>query len=287
MGKMILNGAIKERTEIRIDLEDRGYQFGDGVYEVIRVYNGILFTADEHLSRLEESARSIHLTMPFSPKEIKEQLLELVKESKLDTGIIYLQLTRGVSPRNHLFPGAEVGPVYIAYTRELASPAQAMENGVKAMTVEDIRWLRCDIKSLNLLPNLLAKQKASENGCFEALQHRNGTVTEGSSSNVSIVVNGEVKTHPANNLILNGISRQVMLRLCTENQITVKEECYTVEDLLSADEVFLTGTTTEVMPIVEIDGKKIGNGAPGPVTRQLQSLFKAEIEKQCGQTAAI
>ncbi|RFU68720.1 D-amino-acid transaminase [Peribacillus saganii] len=287
MVKMILNGNITERTEIKIDLEDRGYQFGDGVYEVIRVYNGVLFTADEHLNRLEASARSIHLTMPCSTVEMKEQLLQLVEENKLDTGIIYLQITRGVSPRNHLFPGAEVGPVYIAYTRELASPTAAMENGVKTITVEDIRWLRCDIKSLNLLPNLLAKQKASENGCFEALQHRNGTVTEGSSSNVSIVVNGEVKTHPANNLILNGISRQVMIRLCTDNQIAVKEEIYTVEDLIGADEVFLTGTTTEVMPIIEIDGKKIGNGAPGPITRQIQTLFKAEIEKQCGQTAKI
>ncbi|KKI90374.1 D-alanine aminotransferase [Bacillus sp. SA1-12] len=277
MEKMLYNGELTERSKITVDIEDRGYQFGDGVYEVIRVYNGQLFTGDEHLQRLMKSTESIGIKLPFSINEIKSQLIELIKANKLSSGIIYLQITRGVSQRNHLFPSADTLPVYIAYTREMQRPTAAMEKGVTAITVEDIRWLRCDIKSLNLLPNLLAKQKASESGCFEAIQHRNGIVTEGSSSNVSIVVDGIIKTHPATNLILNGITRKVMLEICRKNDIETKEETFTIEELLQADEVFLTGTTTEIMPIIEIDKRKIGNGTPGTLTKQLQAFFHDKV----------
>lgn len=282
MKKAIYNGKITEQAEISINIEDRGYQFGDGVYEVIRVYNGSLFTGDEHLQRLFESADSIQIKIPYSISEMKKQLLKLVEENKLLFGIIYLQVTRGVSQRNHLFPSADAEPVYVAYTREMQIPLAAMEKGVTVITVEDIRWLRCDIKSLNLLPNLLAKQKASEAGCFEAIQHRDFTVTEGSSSNVSIVVDGKIKTHPATNLILNGITRKVILEISRKYGLEFNEETFSVEEMLNADEVFLTGTTTEIMPIIEIDKRKIGNGKPGPVTKQLQSLFKEIIEDECG-----
>jgi D-alanine transaminase len=282
MKKAIYNGKITELEKISINIEDRGYQFGDGVYEVIRVYNGSLFTGDEHLQRLFESADSIQIKIPYSISEMKKQLLKLVEENKLLLGIIYLQVTRGVSQRNHLFPSADAEPVYVAYTREMQIPLAAMEKGVTAITVEDIRWLRCDIKSLNLLPNLLAKQKASEADCFEAIQHRDFTVTEGSSSNVSIVVDGKIKTHPATNLILNGITRKVILEISRKYGLEFNEETFSVEEMLNADEVFLTGTTTEIMPIIEIDKRKIGNGKPGPVTKQLQSLFKELIEDECG-----
>ncbi|WP_299089990.1 D-amino-acid transaminase [uncultured Metabacillus sp.] len=281
MEKIIYNGKLSERAKIKVDIEDRGYQFGDGVYEVIRVYNGHLFTGDEHLQRLMESAESIGMKLPYSIIEIKTQLNELIRVNQLSSGIIYLQVTRGVSQRNHLFPSADTVPVFIAYTREMQRPTAAMEKGVSAISVEDIRWLRCDIKSLNLLPNLLAKQKASEAGCFEAIQHRNGVVTEGSSSNVSIVVDGIIKTHPATNLILNGITRKVMLEICRQNNIEIKEETFTIEELLQADEVFLTGTTTEIMPIIEIDKSKIGNGTPGTITKQLQRYFKEKVAECC------
>lgn len=280
--KIIYNGMLTERSQICMDIEDRGYQFGDGVYEVIRVYNGKLFTEDEHLQRLIKSAASIQIKLPYSIVEMKKQLFKLVEENKLTFGIVYLQVTRGVSPRNHLFPQPDTIPVYLAYTRELPIPSSDMEKGVTAITVEDIRWLRCDIKSLNLLPNLLAKQKASEYGCFEALQHRSGTITEGSSSNISIVVNGIIKTHPATNLILNGITRKLILEISKKSGLEMKEEAFSVDELLNADEVFLTGTTTEVMPVIEIDNRTIGNGKPGTVTKQLQSLFKDKIEKRCG-----
>ncbi|OAS82808.1 MULTISPECIES: D-amino-acid transaminase [Metabacillus] len=282
MEKVIFNGSITERSQLNIDIEDRGYQFGDGVYEVIRVYNRSLFTGEEHLQRLIDSAESIQIKIPYTIAEMKNLLLKLIEENNLFLGIIYLQITRGVSQRTHLFPSADVEPSFVAYTRELQSPTEAMEKGVTAITVEDIRWLRCDIKSLNLLPNLLAKQKASEAGCFEALQHRNGIVTEGSSSNVSIVVDGKIKTHPATNLILNGITRQVIVDICLKNGLEIIEEEFSVDEMLQADEIFLSGTTTEIMPIIEIDKQKIEKGEPGPVTKKLQALFNEEIKKQCG-----
>nr|WP_325048663.1 D-amino-acid transaminase [Peribacillus glennii] len=282
MEKMILNGKIVVRSDISVDVEDRGYQFGDGIYEVIRVYNGRLFTATEHLSRLLESAKSIRLDLPFTIEDMESQLNELVRENGLEFGTIYMQCTRGVSPRNHAFPAPAVNPVYVAYTKPLLHSQELAKTGVKTILEEDIRWLRCDIKSLNLLGNILAKQKAAEAGCFEALQHRDGMVTEGSSSNVSIVTDGKIKTHPATNLILNGISRQVMLRLCKENGIPYSEEPFTTDELLAADEVFLSGTTIEVLPVIQIDGQAVGDGIPGVVTRKLQKLFRDEVIKQCG-----
>ncbi|WP_409302261.1 D-amino-acid transaminase [Peribacillus sp. SCS-155] len=282
MEKMILNGKLVAQTEIKVDFEDRGYQFGDGIYEVIRVYNGQLFTAEEHLKRLMDSAKHIFLSVPYSASEINEQLQELVKANSLESGIIYLQITRGVSPRNHAFPNPSVDCMYIAKTKAVPRSTANADTGVNAITTEDIRWLRCDIKSLNLLGNILAKQKAAEAGCFEAIQHRDGTVTEGSSSNVSIVSGGKIITHPANNLILNGISRQVMLHLCASNDIPVEEREFTVDELMNAEEVFLTGTTIEVLPIIKIDGTVIGDGQPGQITQKLQELFSNEVERQCG-----
>jgi D-alanine transaminase len=192
-----------------------------------------------------------------------------------------MQFTRGASPRNHAFPH-NVAPTFVAYTRKVERPVSSMQEGVKAIFFEDIRWLRCDIKSLNLLGNLLAKQKAVEAGCFETIQHRGDIVTEGSSSNVAIVKNGTVITHPANNLILNGITRQKVKQVCEQNQIPFEEKEFTVEEVLQADEVFLSGTTVEVTPIVEVEEKKISGGIPGEVTKKLQQLIKDEIEKECG-----
>ena len=157
-----------------------------------------------------------------------------------------------------------------------------MKIGVKTILTEDIRWLRCDIKSLNLLANLMAKQKASEQGCFEAIQHRGQDVTEGSSSNIFIVKDGTVITHESNNLILKGITKDVILDLCRKNNIPVIERTFTIAELDKAEEVFLSSTTAEVTPIIEINGKKVHEGVPGPITKKLQNLFEKEIEKQCG-----
>ncbi|MBP1915286.1 D-amino-acid transaminase [Lederbergia galactosidilytica] len=279
MAKVLVNDQLIERTEAVIDIEDRGYQFGDGVYEVIRIYDGMAFTADEHLDRFFHSAEKIKMEMPFDKQQMLQFIEQLIKENNLQDGSIYMQVTRGATARNHLFPGKDIKPVLTAYTKEVARPEEKLENGVKAMVTEDIRWLRCDIKSLNLLPNVLAKQEAKEQDCYEAILHRNGTVTEGSSSNAYIIKDGKIITHPATNLILNGITRQVILQLCQANQIPVAEEEFHLDDLKTADEIFVSSTTSEVMPIVQLDGQSIGDGKPGPLTKKLQSLFLEKIEE--------
>jgi len=280
---VILNGELLDRSKASIDIEDRGYQFGDGVYEVIRVYNGKMFTEEEHLDRLWASASSIGIEIPYSKKELQEQLKLLIEKDKLAVGTVYLQFTRGISPRKHPFPPNGVTPTFVAYTKEVGRPVEKLHSGVKAIITDDIRWLRCDIKSLNLLGNLLANQKAAEAGCDEAVLHREGRVTEGSHSNISIVKDGQIHTHPANHFILNGISRRVMIEICNREEIPVIEEPFTIEELTQADEIFLTGTTVEVMPVVELAGKSINGGKPGQLTRKLQELFKNEIELECGK----
>lgn len=283
MEYVIVNGGVTDRVSAKVDIEDRGYQFGDGVYEVIRVYNGKMFTGKEHLNRLVESAKKIRMELPYTSEALAGMMEELISKNELQTGIVYMQFTRGTSPRNHVFPGTDVAPTFVAYTRKVARPEESMQKGVRTILDEDIRWLRCDIKSLNLLGNLLSKQKAAEAGCFEAILHRGQTVTEGSHSNISIIKDGVIITHPADNHILNGITRQKVLEVCSNEQISYEERSYTLDELFAADEVFSSGTTVEVMPVVEIEGKPVGNGEPGPMTRSLQELFKAEIEQQCGK----
>jgi D-alanine transaminase len=278
----ILNGELINRSEAKVDIEDRGYQFGDGVYEVIRVYNGKMFTLKEHLNRFVRSSDSIGIAIPYTAEHLTEMLKGLIVKNNLQTGIIYMQITRGAAPRNHAFPTGNVIPTLVAYTKELNRPVGNLKSGVTTILTEDIRWLRCDIKSLNLLGNLLAKQKASEKGCFEAIQHRGNEVTEGSSSNIFIVKNGVIITHESNHFILKGISKDVILQICSEKGISVKERTFSLAELEQADEVFLSSTTAEVMPIVEINGNKVNGGAVGPITRTLQELFDQEIEKQCG-----
>ncbi|NHC42443.1 D-amino-acid transaminase [Bacillus sp. MM2020_1] len=278
----IMDENIIKRSEAKVDVEDRGYQFGDGVYEVIRVYNGKMFTATEHLNRFEKSLDSIGITLPYTKEHLTGLLEELIAKNNLQLGTIYMQITRGVAPRNHAFPAENVTPCLVAYTKEIGRPLESLKAGVKTIVTDDIRWLRCDIKSLNLLGNLLAKQKAIVEGCFEAIQHRSEEVTEGSSSNIFVVKNGIVSTHQSNNLILKGITKDVILQVCTNNNIVVEERAFTLEELVNADEVFLSSTTAEVMPIIEVDRKPVTDGLPGPVTRKLQELFEQEIEKQCG-----
>ncbi|WP_053367432.1 D-amino-acid transaminase [Bacillus sp. FJAT-27245] len=285
MEYVVLNGEIIERDKAKIDVEDRGYQFGDGVYEVIRVYNGRMFTALEHLERLVSSAEKIGMKLGWPIEDLEKLFNSLIEKNQLGTGIVYMQVTRGTSPRSHAFPPAGVAQTLVAYTRDMQRPANNLANGVKTILAEDIRWLRCDIKSLNLLGNILAKQKAAEAGCYEALLHRGETVTEGSSSNIFIIKDGTVFTHPANNLILNGITRQTLEKLCVATGIPFVEKEFSVVDMLAADEIAVASTTTEIAAVVEVDGQPVGSGKPGPVSRKLQSLFEQEIERQCGKLA--
>lgn len=274
MRNMLYNDQIVERTEF-IDIEDRGYQFGDGVYEVIGVYDGDPLMLDEHLERLERSANEIRLSLPDSISDLKNNLLELVKQDELNEGIIYMQVTRGVAPRWHEFPSTEVKPVTIAYTREEPRDSALEDNGGTAVLTEDIRWLRCDIKTLNLLPNILAKQEAVEQNAIEAILHRGDIITEASSSNVFIVKDGELWTHPANNYILNGITRRKIIQLSNEMSIPVQENAFTVNELFQAEEVFISATKSDIVPILKIDGKKIGTGKPGAITKRVKEAFRS------------
>lgn len=279
MSFSLWNDQIVKNEEVLVDKEDRGYQFGDGVYEVVKVYNGELFTATEHIDRFYDSAEKIRITIPYTKDKLHQLLHQLVEENNIDTGHVYFQITRGAGPRNHIFPGDDVKPVLTGNAKENPRPLENFEKGVKATFVEDIRWLRCDIKSLNLLGAVLAKQEAYEKGCYEAILHRDEIVTEGSSSNIYGIKEGILYTHPANNLILNGITRQVIIKCAAEIGLSVNEQAMTKEQLLAMDEVIVSSTTSEVTPVIEIDGTVIGNGTPGEWTRKLQVQFETKIPK--------
>ncbi|WP_010532048.1 D-amino-acid transaminase [Lentibacillus jeotgali] len=277
MSQMLYNDQIMERDNV-IDIEDRGYQFGDGIYEVIGVYDGEPLMMDEHMERLERSARELRLTLPASTSELKSNLEKLVEANGLEEGIIYMQVSRGIASREHGFPASQTPAVTVAYTREEEREPDVEDQGATAVLAEDIRWLRCDIKTLNLLPNVMAKQKAVENNAVEAILHRGGTVTEASASNVFMVTGGELYTHPADNYILNGITRRKIIQLCDELNINVNEQTYTVDDLLNADEVFVSATKMDIIPILKIDDQTIGNGKPGKITKQILQQFRSLYE---------
>lgn len=280
MSMYLMNDGFVKEDEVTISIEDRGYYFGDGVYEVIRVYGGLMFTAEEHIERLYESAKKIRMELPYGPDEMLEKLNHLINENGVKEGHVYIQATRGTAPRVHQFPGEGIVPVITAYTKEYPVIVdETVVEPAKLKSVDDVRWLRCDIKSLNLLANVMAKQEAYETGCYEAILHRNGTVTEGSSSNMFGVKDGVIYTHPVSNFILNGITRRVIMQCCEELEQPVREEPMTLEEVYSMDEFFMSSTTNGILPVNEIDGKIIGNGRPGPVTERLMAAFEAKLPK--------
>ncbi|WP_337957736.1 D-amino-acid transaminase [Guptibacillus spartinae] len=271
---ILFNEDLVSRDEATIDIEDRGYQFGDGVYEVIRIYHGVFFELEAHLDRLERSASEIKIAFPFSREDLKANLEKLIEKEPVQSGHVYMQLTRGVAPRNHPFP-EKADPVFVAYTKEYEKePSRAPG---RAVFTDDIRWLRCDIKSLNLLGNVLAKQFANDQNVEEAIFHRGEWITEGSSTNVFIVKNKTLYTHPANHLILNGITRRVVLSIAKDLGVKVKEEAFTKQDLLDSDEVFISSTTQEVRPIVVVDGVRISDGKEGEITASLHAKFAGRL----------
>jgi D-alanine transaminase len=272
--KFLHNLTITDYQDATIHPDDRGYYFGDGIYEVFRIYNGRLFQEDAHLVRLARSASELRIPLPYGLPEITGLLYKLLEKDPVEEGILYLQITRGVAPRGHAFPPEGTQPVLTAYCKPLPRNRDKITGGIRIVSVPDIRWLRCDIKTLNLLGNVLAKQEAVERGADEAVLHRSGTVTECSSSNIMMVKDGTLWTHPADNLILPGITRQVVLEQARALGIPVQEAAFSLEELYSADEVLITGTTTEVTPVILIDETPIAGGQPGPITRQLQREYQ-------------
>lgn len=281
MNYIYINDEFVDESEGKISYSDRGYNFGDGIYEYIRIYEDKVFTSKEHYERLFRSAKEIGLNLDaYSVEGLTEVTKELAAKNNVVNGGVYIQVTRGVAPRNHPFPDASTKPVFSAFSKSYDRPYDELENGVKTITVEDIRWLRCDIKSLNLLGNVLAKEKATQNDAAEAIMHRGETVTEGSSSNVYAIKGGKIYTHPANNLILNGITRRVIKELADDLNIPFIEESFTLDFLNDADEVIISSTSIEVMPVVQVNDQKIGDGKVGQITKQLQNAFNNYIESK-------
>lgn len=268
-----LNGRYVPHEEALIPVEDRSFLFADGVYEVVRVYNGRPFQLEAHLDRMARSAREIRLPEP-DREELTRVTHELIARNQLVEATIYYQISRGAySPRSHAFPTGEIRTTTVAIGRPFKPNLAGHEHGVKAITVPDTRWARCDIKSVALLPNVLAKQKAAEAGAYEAIFVKDGIAIEGSSSNFMAVIDGVIRTYPVSNYILAGITRKVTLELARQLGYLVQEEPITVEELSRCSEMWVTSTTSEVMPIVELDGKPVGDGRPGPIARALYEAF--------------
>ncbi|MFD2828971.1 D-amino-acid transaminase [Corticicoccus populi] len=271
------NGEFINDDDMKVEYKDRAVYFGDGVYEVIRIYDGEFFTFDEHVDRLINSAREIDID-DLEREDVVSVLQGIKEKNNIENGALYIQVTRGIAVRNHNYP-AGVEPVIMAYINEAVRPLTQQEAGVNVVTSLDYRWLKCHIKSLNLLANVLEKERAVKAGAKETILHREGTVTEGSSTNAFIVKDDVLITHPANNLILNGITRQEVLKLAKADNVEVKEEAFSVDDLYEADEAFFTSTTQEITPIVQVDNKLVKDGEVGTLTKRLQNLFDSQLNK--------
>ena len=274
-----VNGSYVPEEQGKISIFDRGFLFADGIYEVTAVVNRKLVDYVAHMERLEQSLGEIRMEWPCSKEELKAMHLEMVKRNGLDEGWIYMQITRGSADRDFKFPKG-VKPTLIAFTqaKKLVDSLDAVK-GVSVITVPDIRWARRDIKTVMLLAPVLGKQAAYEAGAYEAWMVEEGNVTEGTSSSAYIVKDGKVITRGLSNSILAGCTRRAVFRLAKEKGVTIEERLFTPEEAYGADEAFLTSASNFVMPIVEIDGKRIGGGQPGPVTRKLREIFLEEAMK--------
>ena len=271
-----VNGEYLPETEGKISIFDRGFLFADGVYEVTAVVNGRLVDYDPHMERLERSLAELRIGWPCSKDALKLMHKEMVKRNALKEGIIYMQVTRGSADRTFNFP-KDAKPTLIAFTQvmTLADNPNA-RTGVKVVTVPDIRWARRDIKTVMLLAPVLGKQEAYEKGAHEGWMVEDGFVTEGTSSNAYIVKDGKVITRGLSHSILAGCTRRALFRLAKDHGIEIEERMFTPQEAYAADEAFLTSASQFVMPIVDIDGQRVGGGQPGPVTRKLRELFLEE-----------
>jgi D-alanine transaminase len=277
-----VNGRYRPLAEAAVNIEDRGYQFSDGVYEVCEVRAGRLIDERRHMERLARSLSELRIAMPMSPAALGVILRETVRRNRVRWGIVYVQITRGVARRDHAFPAPGTAPSVVVTARnlDLANAERLADEGVAVVTVPDNRWERVDIKSVSLLPNVLAKQAAREQGAREAwFVDRDGRVTEGSSSNAWIVTrDGKVVTRHADHGILKGITRTVVLEVLATQGLALEERPFTLAEALAAREAFITSASQIVLPVVKIDGRPVGNGAPGLVATALRRDFHRHAE---------
>ncbi|MGZ5602080.1 MAG: D-amino acid aminotransferase [Methylobacter sp.] len=267
-----LNGQYLPLDEAKVSVMDRGFLFGDGIYEVIPSYSGKLFHFQDHMERLENSLSSIRLTNPHDRKQWLEILTPLL-DANLDQSI-YLQITRGVaSKRDHAFP-ENAAPTVFAMCSNIV-PIENLDAGVKALSVDDSRWELCNVKATTLLANILLRQQAVEKGCAEAILVKDGYVTEGAASNIFAVIDGILITPPMGHEILPGITRNVILKIARENDIPISEDIISLDALKTADEIWLTSSTREIVPVIQLDDEAIANGKPGPIWKAMNQLFQA------------
>ncbi len=274
MSRMVyVNGEFLPEEDGKISIFDRGFLFADGVYEVTAVVKGKFIDYGPHMERLERSLNEIRIGMPCSREELRQMHDEMVHRNRIEQGWVYMQVTRGIGDRDFKFP-KNTTPNLIAFTqsRNLVDNPDAI-TGVRVISVPDLRWARRDIKSVMLLAPVLGKQAASEAGAFEAWMIEDGEVTEGTSSNAYIVKDQQVITRPLSNRILAGVTRRALMSLAKEGGVSIVERPFSIAEAYEADEAFLTSASNFVLPIVEIDGKRIGGGQPGPVSRRLRQMF--------------
>lgn len=273
MGELAsINGEIMPLSKAAINIEDRGFQLGDGIYEVMVSYEGRLFQLDAHLRRLERSAEQIRLSSTYSRAEMETMCREIFVRSGFQNAMLYVQLTRGVYPRAHPIP-SNCEPLLVMTVKEKPPP---LEEG-SAMTTEDLRWKLCLVKSTNLLANVLAKTQAIEAGCFEPIFIRDGRVTEGATTNIFLLQGETFSTPLADGLILEGITRSVAMDIIKEMGYPVQERIIKAQELFTADEIFLTGTITEITSIVKVDGRTINRGERGPFTERIAAFYRERV----------
>jgi D-alanine transaminase len=279
---VFLNGEYLPAESAAISVFDRGFLFGDGVYEVIPVVLGKLVDEDYSLERLRRSLSAVEIAWPCSEADYLHMLRELIRRDAVTEGSVYVQITRGIAERDFAYP-LHIKSTIMAYTstrKLLDNPAA--RTGVKVVSVPDLRWQRRDIKSLNLLGQCMAKQQAAAQGAFEAWMVEDGKVTEGASSSAFIIKDKTIITRALSNAILPGIRRRVILELADQSQLSLVERSFTLEEAMAADEAFISSATTLVMPVISIDGKAIADGKPGPLTQKLRSLYIESLLAEAG-----
>lgn len=272
--QVFLNGEYLPITEAKVSVLDRGFVFGDGVYEVIPAYGNIPFRLDEHFLRLNNSLSAVRIDNPYSEKQWFEIFERLLAQSSGDQSI-YLHITRGVAPRDHGFPANTSPTVFVMTSPIAAAKPSLLKDGVKAITLDDIRWQYCRIKSIALLPNILLRQEALDKDATEAILIRDGEVTEGSASNMFIVKDGVIKTPPHSDQLLPGITRDLIVELAQQHNMPCLETTINEDELLSADEIWLSSSTKEVLPITQLNQQSVGQGKPGPVWQAMYQHYQA------------
>lgn len=282
-GSIYLNGSFVPRADASLDIEDRGALFADGVYEVLRYYNGRPLAMDLHIERLRRSLAGVRMAEPADLARFSDITSELIARNGLRESKVYWQITRGVAPRDHIFrPNSPATPTILM----IAYPAEAMDfrqppKTIRAILHEDHRWSQCWIKALALLPNVLAKSLAAERGAQEAILHRGRSVTECTAASLFVARHGELWTHPADQWVLPGITRRILIDAARAAGVTVREQVFTIEDLLNSDEIIVTGTTAHVCAVTHIDDRQL-TASPGPMTRRLHDMLAARVRAECG-----